>query len=915
MASRSGAWVGSAVAAAAALVTAVLGPVTNYASATVPAWAAQTWVVWPVFGVLVAASVGLLLLGRRLDGGAPSVRLTSVDRLARTPHGSLRRQHVERIHGRETELARLTGMLRRPEGRFAVVCGAGGLGKTTVAARLASQAEDAGWAVFWLRWRSSEDLAQQLTQVAVACGLPEASLEAARAGQESLPDVIWRQLQFSRRWLIVLDNVDEPQVVGPGHEQVAHYRGWIRPHGGGLLLVTSRDTSRQAWGPRAELLRLEPLGVRDAGRVLLDAAPQAGTQEQAWELAARLGGLPLALHAAGSYLATATSRYRNFDHYRRALDAELSTLLGAQHPDASAPDVARTVVRHTWELSLDQLTEEGNRLARPLLRMMALLAQAPIPLSLLTPSLLATATGEPVTVVSVEAALAGLDRYGLLGLPEPVPGVELMQENSAQVVLHPLVREISALALKAETPELAQWHRALTDRLTEAVDDVAGAGRSGWTAARLLAPHMRLLLDHSTRETFTDARDAVVAIADVLGSAGSYALEHVLRQQVVDAQVRFLGHDHPETLTCRNDLAAALGMMGEYAQAVELHRQTLEDRIRVLGPDHRDTLWSRSGLSSALYGLGEYVRAADLDRQLLGERIRVLGPDDPDTLATRNNLALALLRIGESAQAAELHRQTLEARMRILGPDDFETQFSRNNLANALSEMGEYAQAADEHRQLVGERTRVLGPNHPDTLISRNNLAVVLYRMGEYAQAVELHRQTLEARTRISGPDHPDTLGCRNNLALALSGMREYAQAAELHRQTLEVYTRISGPDHPETLISCNNLANALSETGEYAQAVALHRQTLEARARVLGPDHPDTLGSRYNLANALSGMGEYAQAVALHRKTLEDRMRVLGAGHHHTGDSGRALDRALVASRSRRRRRDRWLRRRAATE
>ncbi|MET9386181.1 hypothetical protein ABZY09_35240 [Streptomyces sp. NPDC002928] len=98
---------------------------TNYASATVPGWAAHAWVVWPVFGVLVAVSVGLLLWGRRLDGGTPSVRLTSVDRLAGSRQGSLRRQHVEQVRGRETELDFLAGMLRRPQGRFAVLCGAG----------------------------------------------------------------------------------------------------------------------------------------------------------------------------------------------------------------------------------------------------------------------------------------------------------------------------------------------------------------------------------------------------------------------------------------------------------------------------------------------------------------------------------------------------------------------------------------------------------------------------------------------------------------------------------------------------------------------------------------------------------------------------------------------------------------------
>lgn len=106
--------------------------------------------------------------------------------------------------------------------------------------------------------------------------------------------------------------------------------------------------------------------------MLLDAASRAGTPEKAQELAERLGRLPLALRAAGSYLATPTSRYRTFERYRRALDAELGTLLGAAHQDASRPDVARTVVRHTWELSLDQLAAEGHVLARPLLRLLAL---------------------------------------------------------------------------------------------------------------------------------------------------------------------------------------------------------------------------------------------------------------------------------------------------------------------------------------------------------------------------------------------------------------------------------------------------------------------------------------------------------------------------------------------------------------
>ncbi|MEU6912474.1 tetratricopeptide repeat protein, partial [Streptomyces olindensis] len=587
MARKRDAWAGSAVAGAAAVVTAGLGLVTNYASVSVPGWAADPWVVWPVFALLLAGAVGLLWWGRHLDFGEPATaRLTPVDRLAGSRHGSLRRPHVEGVRGRDMELALLTGMLHRPQEELAVICGAGGLGKTTVAAQLAALAEADGRQVFWVRWRDPLDLAQQMTRVAVACGLPEAELEAARAGRQSLPDVVWRQLASARRWLLVLDNIDEPNALDPDGEPVALYRGWIRPHGRGLLLITSRDTSEQTWGRRARLLPLQPLALPDAGQVLLDAASRAGTPEKAQELAERLGRLPLALRAAGSYLATPTSRYRTFERYRRALDADLGTLLGAAHPDASRPDVARTVVRHTWELSLDQLAAEGHVLARPLLRLLALLAPAPVPLSLIDPHLLHAVTGEPATIAGVEAALAGLHRYGLLGLPEdagPHPRPTMEDDLPAQVVLHPLVREISALALAQETPGLTVWRRAVAARLNMAVHDTVRAARSGWSEARLLAPHLSLLLDHlATPQDLTDATGTLNQLADMLYDAGAYASVHELSRHLLQAQTRVVGPDHPDSLASRHRLGKALDGMGQYAQAADHHRQALDDRTRVL---------------------------------------------------------------------------------------------------------------------------------------------------------------------------------------------------------------------------------------------------------------------------------------------------------------------------------------------
>ncbi|MET9963036.1 tetratricopeptide repeat protein [Streptomyces sp. NPDC006326] len=551
-----------------------------------------------------------------------------------------------------------------------------------------------------MRWRDGAELAQQMVQVALTCGLPEAELEAARAGQASLPDVVWRQLGRVRRWLLVVDNADEPHEIGPAGEPVADYRGWIRPHGRGLLVVTSRDGSEQTWGPCAQLLPLEPLPVRPAGQVLLDAAPAAGTAEQARELAARLGGLPLALHAAGTYLAGPTSRYRTFAAYRQALEQELRFLLGAAHPDASHPQIARAVVRHTWEVSLDQLAGEGNALARPLLRLLALLAQAPVPLSLITSDLLSVVSGHEVTAAALEAAFAGLHRYGLLGLPHSPgsTGPASGSSEGAQVVLHPLIREINAVALTAETSELAVWHGALAERLTTAVHEANQRGRAGWPAAVLLAPHLPLLLDYADPRTATHHRTTLNALAQVLQKAGAFGAARLLHERVLDVETRMLGPEHPDTLTSRNDLACALDGTGEHAEAVGLLRQTLNDRTRVLGPEHPHTLASRDSLGLALDGMGEHAQAVRLHRQTLEDRTRILGPEHPDTLASRHNLALALTSAGEQAEAIQLLRRTFDDRVRILGDEHTHTLSTRNALETASAMSTQRPQSRWWHR-------------------------------------------------------------------------------------------------------------------------------------------------------------------------------------------------------------------------
>ena len=167
-----------------------------------------------------------------------------------------------------------------------------------------------------------------------------------------------------------------------------------------------------------------------AAAVLADHAghhPGLGSEEDARLLAARLGGLPLALTIAGSYLAEATAIPAAFADtgvirtYRQYLDAlqggDLGTVFPAPGGQLTA-EQARGLIGRTWELTLDLLDARPLPEARQVLRLLACFADAPVPyLLLLHPGTLAASPPlRDITGSRLWQALKVLDDFGLIDL-------------------------------------------------------------------------------------------------------------------------------------------------------------------------------------------------------------------------------------------------------------------------------------------------------------------------------------------------------------------------------------------------------------------------------------------------------------------------------------------------------------------
>ncbi|MFE7487562.1 tetratricopeptide repeat protein [Kitasatospora sp. NPDC057541] len=785
-----------------------------------------------VHGTVVQAGRADIVV-RAADSVEPAVPVTV------TPPLGLR-DACRPLRGRADVLARLEAA---PAGeRLQVLCGMGGCGKTSLALELAARRTATGCRVWWVEARNGPALEAALRAVARQAGAAPEELERGDTA-----DVLWSRLaRLDGPWLLVVDNADDPALLdGPG--ALSAGTGWIRPAvGTGTVLVTTREGTAATWGPAARLHPLRPLtGERaaDAARILRDHAPDgAGTEAEALALAARLGGLPLALRLAGTYLTEAArtpAPFRapgtptGYADYQRAWEAG---------PQGLGPEHA---LSRTWAMSLDLLEQRGHSHARHLLELIASFADADLPYALLlTPDRLAGAG--PLAALDGPALwqhLTALAAFGLIDLPDPAP------DAPPVLRMHPLVRDASRTAEAGAT--------ALGLLVAAALAEETGIPEEAefWKIWRLLAPH---ILDGFHRiDTETLADEYLLQVTEAADLASRYLQVGGLLTQARAEYEALLALErarvdetHPALLGTRHHYATVLRDLGEFEAArVELESVLAVERDRGCDTDP-SALRARHELGLVLQVIGDTDGArAEFEAVLAARRER--GDAVSGTLATRLELARTLHHQGALPAA----RAEFEAILAV-GAEESDrshrvTLIARHHLALVLRELGEFEAARAEFEAVLAAWRDHLDEDHPDALTVRASIAQLLYELGDlegarndFAAVVALQRIRL-------GEAHPGTLTTRHNLAVALIALGEL-EAARTELEAVRALGRERwGDTHLADLPTRNYLALVLLGLGEREAAVAEYEAILAIQRERLGENHPDTLAARQDLAAA----------------------------------------------------------------
>ncbi|MFD7458945.1 MULTISPECIES: FxSxx-COOH system tetratricopeptide repeat protein [unclassified Streptomyces] len=697
--------------------------------------------------------------------------------------------------------------------------GTGGIGKTQVALeyvyRFAAQYD----IVWWIDAEQAEQIPVHFAELAARVGAakPDAGVEAnARYAREFL--------RTRERWLIVLDNAEDPERLEP-----------LLPDGPGHVLITSRNP---AWGKIVPGLQLGVFSREESLAHLTRQLPSL-TEEQASTLAEALGDLPLALAQAAGVLSDGMP----VDQYLRVLKTNTAQLLDHGKAHGYPASLAASIT-----IAQDQLND-GHQEAVAVLRLASLLGPEPVPTGWLVAarSRLSTVPGDPDDFRWPQNALNPLARYGLA-----VVGPDAFQVHRlTQAVVRQEARGGDAGALRDDVA-------ALLTSVDPGDPELPGT----WPEWAVAAPHLISALEALSERP--ELRPTLLKTAAYLVRSAQPHAARRLAETLHTRWTRTLGEDDPDTLSAAHMVTWAMDGLAAHAEVLPLVEDILERRRRVLGKDHQDTLSSANDLGVTLGHLGRYAEAYEVHLDVLNRQRATLGEQAPKTLRAAQALSGALNDLGRHKEAHRTVAGALEGLRAVLGEDHTDTFRTKMTLAAALNGLGQYAAAHDIVKDAVDRRRAVCGDDHPDTLHSTHRLMTPLGHLGRNEEAYRIGSEVLRHSRRVLGHDHPETLDVMDSIGLTLLRMDRPEDALAVLGDALSRRRRVLGVDHPLTLDSMDSLARALLHVGRYTEAEELLRDARGRVRRAVGREHPIAGTITHSLANALEAQGKLYEAQKL---------------------------------------------------
>lgn len=613
--------------------------------------------------------------------------------------------------GRAQELSELMRALEQGGVTISGLQGLGGVGKTTLALKLAQQLipryPDAQ---FYLDLKgtsktplsAADAMAHVIRAYHPTAKLPEDEAELS---------AIYMSVLHNQRALLLMDNALDCNQVEP----------LIPPESCGMLV-----TSRQHFTlPGLFAKNLDTLPVEDARKLLLKIAPRIS--EQADMIAKLCGYLPLALRLAASALAERVD-LSIADYVQRLTDARqrLEVL-----------DEVKASLGLSYELLKPDIQEQW--------RVLAVFPD--------TFDLAAVAAMWEIDDNAMQDVLSDLVKYSLLE----------WDEATARYRLHDLVRLFAAIILsEAERDKGLRRHASHYLIKSKEAKDLYSQGGEALKRGLVLfdLEWTNIQAGQLWAEKHTDKDDVAARLCSAYPIAGVSLLE--LRQHPRErihwlesalAAARQLKNRGAEGVRLGN-LGNVYWELGETQRAIEFYEQGLAI-VREIR-DRRSEGIALGALGFAYKSLGETHRAIEFYEQYLSIT-REIGDQRLEGHAI-GSLGEAYAKLGEARRAIELYEQHLTLARKT--GDRRGEGYALGSLGIAYAKLGETRRAIEFYEQRLVIAREIGDRRGEGTALW--NMSWALYKLGERDEGLAHAEAALEIYEQI---EHPSVAKVRKQLA------------------------------------------------------------------------------------------------------------------------------------------------------
>ena len=620
-----------------------------------------------------------------------------------------------------------------------------------------------------------------------------------------------------KEWLLVIDNYDDGDIT--------RYLPDVRK---GNILFTSRRHDLRPHLPAGSMLEVSEMSVLESTRLLLRACrfdeDDEELHEQAHPIVKELGGLPLALNAAGAHINVTTC---SFDKYLSDLREKSSQVLAEAPPGSEASK--NPGVYTTFELSFDSLKSFSRgssdqallyRSALQILNTFCFYHRENIPAELIFRANAGIKLSKGWEDIGLKSEpVQGPDAPVILGIRG---GAEKIDHDYVLGGLMLLVRfSLIKEPMLLNSPTDLQYsmhtliHSWLRDRMRRGVFD-----KNLKLARSILYHSYHPRLRHSTAERYYRS-----------------LLPHM---KAINSHQFKVEDDTPfgPKMEIRWKYLQILKRSRLWDEAIPLLKKDIGTLSSEFDPNDWETI-------ELMVDLGEAYMATDRIKEaetLLHEVIDRVGLCSNQAFARKcylracGSLSMAHLLQGDLGLA----KLAAERGVKYGKTHGIVTLYAMSRLCLVYQYVERWEDARELADAILNDRPgrRSRDPMNHETLKAEAELARIRARLGDVDAAEEVLVKVAQKFEEDLGKDHYDTLVARTNLAWVYFVQLRLGEAEVIQREILKTAQSVLGPHHLYTLYMMLRLGLTLGESGKHRMAIEVLDECVAGRELVLNDMH-----------------------------------------------------------------------------